>query len=444
MVVMGFLYLFPHLAWFCQCCSLAREKISITETLTIEKTRDPTVPSIDHRKQHARYKICVIPLIYGIFQGTYALSMWWAVIIGMDIAEPWDLSNEALLIYFAVGMLTYKKAPPWLASYLLTSIGFNVVRLSLPVLEFFLPTFRAIHSELNECRRFYLGARACARTVYLGVGRLLRAQTRLSNNASHLHSLDENVEGNVDATGIDIRFLDEGMFCQSVGTFPRMTANRATTQTRVAINSANLATGTLKHAGLGYHSFVLTFDSGASRMSTGCREDFTEFKTTGLQNLALDGIASGLKIEGIGIVLYAMPMDDGTRVTFKMKALYVPALGTTRLISPQGIRTIEDRPVTFMTHTNEDEHDSYAELWVKEKMEGWQHTMPLHTLRINYNAQDNLPKHMASLPGTADHCLKALTGAIDVTAASNQNLSKAQKELLKWHFRLGHVGFQHL
>jgi hypothetical protein len=118
-------------------------------------------------------------------------------------------------------------------------------------------------------------------------------------------------------------------------------------------------------------------------MSTGCRDDFSDFKTTGLQNLELDGIASGLKIEGIGIVQYSITMDDGTRVTFKMKALYVPALGTTRLILPQGIRTDDDRPVTFMTHTNEDEHDSYAELWIKEKGQGWQHTLPLHTLRID-------------------------------------------------------------
>jgi hypothetical protein len=73
-----------------------------------------------------------------------------------------------------------------------------------------------------------------------------------------------------------------------------------------------------------------------------------------------------------------------------------------------------------MTHTNKDEDNSYTELWIKEKAEGWLHMLPLHTLRINYNGHDNLSKHMASLPGTAMHCLKALTGAIYVTSNANQ------------------------
>ncbi len=31
-----------------------------------------------------------------------------------------------------------------------------------------------------------------------------------------------------------------------------------------------------------------------------------------------------------------------------------------------------------------------------------------------------------------------------LTDEANQNLSHAQKMLLKWHFKLGHIGFQHL
>jgi hypothetical protein len=57
----------------------------------------------------------------------------------MDIEEPWGLSKEALLIYFAVGLLTFRKAPPWIARYLLISFGFKLVRYLLPVLDFVLP-----------------------------------------------------------------------------------------------------------------------------------------------------------------------------------------------------------------------------------------------------------------------------------------------------------------
>ena len=31
-----------------------------------------------------------------------------------------------------------------------------------------------------------------------------------------------------------------------------------------------------------------------------------------------------------------------------------------------------------------------------------------------------------------------------VTEARNENLTGAQKELLRWHFRLGHIGFRHV
>lgn len=243
---------------------------------------------------------------------------------------------------------------------------------------------------------------------------------------------------------VDSRILDDGLYCQPVGSFPIHVAYKTTVKPRLHINSAALADQTLKNAGLGYNSFSLTFDSGASKMSTGIRSDFKEFTDTGYENIELDGIASGLKIQGTGIVHYDVVMDDGTRVTLRLKALYVPDLATTRLISPQGIRTSDGNPVTFMTHTNEDENDSYAELWIKKNVPGWQQHLPIHTMKIHYNRQDNLPTHVASLPTTSDECLKALTGAIDVTAANNKNLTGSQKELLKWHYRLGHIGFQHL
>ena len=37
-----------------------------------------------------------------------------------------------------------------------------------------------------------------------------------------------------------------------------------------------------------------------------------------------------------------------------------------------------------------------------------------------------------------------MTSAVCVTNESNQNLTPSQKELLQWHFRLGHIGFQHI
>jgi hypothetical protein len=181
---------------------------------------------------------------------------------------------------------------------------------TIPVLEFLLPEFRPIYAELMGYYEFYLRTQLWARAVYLET---LKRTKDLWRSLEHpLIGSDAKIDSPVNLKGLDYRFLDDGMFCQPVGTFYNMQANKATDHTRIAINSAEIATSTLKNAGLGYHSFILTFDSGASRMSTGCRDDFLDFKTTGLQNLELDGIASGLKIEGIGIVQYSITMDDGT------------------------------------------------------------------------------------------------------------------------------------
>ena len=37
-----------------------------------------------------------------------------------------------------------------------------------------------------------------------------------------------------------------------------------------------------------------------------------------------------------------------------------------------------------------------------------------------------------------------MTNDVCVTNEANQNLTPSQKELLRWHFRLGHIGFQHV
>ena len=49
-----------------------------------------------------------------------------------------------------------------------------------------------------------------------------------------------------------------------------------------------------------------------------------------------------------------------------------------------------------------------------------------------------------SLPNQREKDIKALASSVCVTNKANQNLTPSQKELLRWHFRLGHIGFQHV
>jgi hypothetical protein len=66
---------------------------------------------------------------------------------------------------------------------------------------------------------------------------------------------------------MDPKILDTGQFCQPVRSFSHLVANKAATQpTWMAINSVEMATTTLKNTGLGYHSFILMFDSDTPRI----------------------------------------------------------------------------------------------------------------------------------------------------------------------------------
>ena len=50
----------------------------------------------------------------------------------------------------------------------------------------------------------------------------------------------------------------------------------------------------------------------------------------------------------------------------------------------------------------------------------------------------------ATLPNLQKQEYQALVSAVNVTNKSNQNLDKSQKELLKWHYKLGHIGMKHV
>jgi hypothetical protein len=62
----------------------------------------------------------------------------------------------------------------------------------------------------------------------------------------------------------------------------------------------------------------------------------------------------------------------------------------------------------------------------------------LPTIMCMLDERTNLPISMASSKPTKPGCGIHLC----VTDDQNQNLSQAQKELLRWHFRLGHLGFR--
>jgi hypothetical protein len=69
-----------------------------------------------------------------------------------------------------------------------------------------------------------------------------------------------------------------------------------------------------------------------------------------------------------------------------------------------------------------------------------------HVLHIDYYTTNNLPifygVHSSDSSSAVDSSsFEASEANVCVTSVTNQNLSPSQKELLRWHFRLGHLNF---
>ena len=81
---------------------------------------------------------------------------------------------------------------------------------------------------------------------------------------------------------------------------------------------------------------------------------------------------------------------------------------------------------------------------MKEEDSNWQKAEPLEVVYIKYEAKKNLPSHEAILHNQREKESKSLKNDVCVTNEANKNLTPSQKGLLRWHYRLGHIGFQHM
>ena len=131
-------------------------------------------------------------------------------------------------------------------------------------------------------------------------------------------------------------------------------------------------------------------------------------------------------------------------IALQAHVYYVPGLPNyLRTIYPQGICTSEGYKSTSIVHCH-DEHDSYAEINLKEYNPGCQKAKPVEKVYIKFDPNKNLPTHESILPNHKEKCVKVLKSDVCVTYEANQNLTLSYKELLQWHFRLGHIEFQHV
>eukprot|EP00957_Ditylum_brightwellii_P141477 10777888-Ditylum_brightwellii.AAC.1 len=63
---------------------------------------------------------------------------------------------------------------------------------------------------------------------------------------------------------------------------------------------------------------------------------------------------------------------------------------------------------------------------------------------MELHPRTNLPCIMVRSQHTIEETVRGFQAALDLASSNNQNLSSAQKELLRWHQCLGHISFRQI
>ena len=165
----------------------------------------------------------------------------------------------------------------------------------------------------------------------------------------------------------------------------------------------------------GDHPFQAIVDTGASLTITPFREDFVDYiEHTGL---VVQGLSKGASIAGVGTVEWLIEVGDKT-VSLKLRALHVPS-AEKRLLCPQQIK---QEAFPDMPEGRIGDEAVYLDF-------------PEGTVQCVYN-ESNLPVILLSAPKETAVELGGLNACLMLE--TNQNLTASQKELLKWHTKLGH------
>ena len=175
--------------------------------------------------------------------------------------------------------------------------------------------------------------------------------------------------------------------------------------------------------------FLVIWDSGASCSISNNKDDFVELEES-CEHEEISGLAKGLSIEGQGTVLWGVLGTNGKIRVLKLPALYIPdspqrLLSTTSLCKAYpGEKVILDSQKALLTGRSGDS-ERIAVIAVVDP-------------------RTDLPTCLTFLPKVLKPALLHLNNIISTVHKDNINLTDPEKELLRWHFRLGHLDFRRI
>ena len=180
-----------------------------------------------------------------------------------------------------------------------------------------------------------------------------------------------------------------------------------------------------------HSNFPLIWDSGASVCVCPNREDFIEYSTS-VSIPKLSGYAKGQDeyVVGEGTVLWSIEDEKGMLRTLKLRACHLPG-SKHRLIATNAV-TSTYRPELFVIG------DEGA------RLTGVEGDSSRGSIFVPLNLASKLLVSIGHIfngscvPGASSSFVNAATSS---HLSNNQNLSGAEKELLSWHEKLGHLAF---
>ena len=99
----------------------------------------------------------------------------------------------------------------------------------------------------------------------------------------------------------------------------------------------------------------------------------------------MDGIAEGCTINGEGVCEFGVVAEDGTEITLRVQAYFVPSLGSgNHLLSPQGIKTTDGNYEVGHQPCNVDDPSVTGKILIKPNVPGWDgfDVMPVHVIEV--------------------------------------------------------------
>ena len=195
---------------------------------------------------------------------------------------------------------------------------------------------------------------------------------------------------------------------------------------RLTAMSANLIKGTKKQS--------ILFDSGANCCITNDPTDFVSDYSAFTASRTIEGMGKALKADGHGHVAWSFKADDGSLRTLTLPAYLIQSAqqkiaSTSQILHQYPDEKIEISQYKLKLYGSNKEPPITVKLCPKM-------ALPL--------AQAHTAVETASARGDKEtpHPLGSLKSTPSVTAGANFNLTEPEKELLRWHYRLGHVSMK--